>query len=79
MILIFLTLIAKQHIPAVFIESSVSPKNVQALLEGAKNKGEKVRLGGELYSDALGATNTPEGTYIGMIKHNVRTIVEALR
>lgn len=73
------TLIAKQHIPAVFIESSVSPKNVQALLEGAKNKGEKVRLGGELYSDALGATNTPEGTYIGMIKHNVQTIVEALR
>ncbi len=73
------SLIARQHIPAVFIESSVSPKNVQALLEGASSKGEKVKLGGELYSDALGASNTPEGTYAGMIKHNVQTIVEALR
>ena len=73
------SLIVKHHLPAVFIESSVSPKNVEALLEGAKSKGATVKLGGELYSDALGEKSTPEGTYIGMIRHNVKTIVEALQ
>lgn len=72
-------LIVNQHIPAVFIESSISPKNVQALLEGAKSRGEKVKLGGELYSDALGEEGTPTGTYMGMIRHNFKTIAGALR
>ena len=72
-------LIVQHHLPAVFIESSVSPKNVEALLEGAKSRGATVKLGGELYSDALGEKGTPEGTYTGMIQHNVKTIVEALQ
>ncbi len=65
-------------IPAVFVETSVADKNVRALVEGAKAKGHAVRIGGELFSDAMGETNTYEGTYIGMIDHNVTTIARAL-
>ncbi len=65
-------------IPAVFVESSVSQKNVRALIEGAKYKGHDVKIGGELFSDAMGETGTYEGTYIGMLDHNITTIVRAL-
>ena len=65
-------------IPAVFVESSVSQKNVRALLEGARSKGHDVKIGGELFSDAMGETGTYEGTYIGMLDHNITTIVRAL-
>jgi manganese/zinc/iron transport system substrate-binding protein len=72
------SLIVKQQVPALFIESSVSPRAVEALIEGARAKGVHVTLGGELYSDALGSPNGPEGTYFGMIRHNVRQIKDAL-
>ena len=39
----------------------------------------QVTIGGELYSDAMGEANTPEATYQGMIRHNVNTIVQALK
>ena len=65
-------------IPAVFVESSVSDKNVRALIEGTRAKGHEVSIGGELFSDAMGAAGTYEGTYIGMIDHNVTTITRAL-
>ncbi|TWT40834.1 metal ABC transporter solute-binding protein, Zn/Mn family [Botrimarina hoheduenensis] len=65
-------------IPAVFIESSVSPKNIRALIDGAGARGLKVRIGGELFSDAMGPSDTYEGTYIGMIDHNVTTVTRAL-
>jgi len=65
-------------IPAVFVESSVSDKNVKALVEGAKAKNHNVRIGGELFSDAMGTSGSYEGTYIGMIDHNVTTIARAL-
>lgn len=68
-----------RRIKAVFVESSVSDKNVTALLEGCAAKGHKVVIGGELFSDAMGKDGTPEGTYIGMIQHNVATIVKALK
>lgn len=68
-----------RRIKAVFVESSVSEKNVTALLEGCAAKGHKVDIGGELFSDAMGKSGTPEGTYIGMIQHNVATIVKALK
>jgi len=68
----------EKQIPAVFIESSVNDKNVKALIEGAQAQGHKVKIGGELFSDAMGAPNTYEGTYIGMIDHNVTTITRAL-
>ncbi len=66
------------NIPAVFVESSVSDKNVKALVEGAKAKGHSLRIGGELFSDAMGGSGTYEGTYIGMIDHNVTVIARAL-
>ncbi|MFJ5772001.1 metal ABC transporter solute-binding protein, Zn/Mn family [Psychrobacillus sp. NPDC093180] len=67
------------NIKAVFIESSVSDKAMKAVIEGAKEKGHTIQIGGELYSDAMGAEGTEEGTYIGMYKHNVNTIVDSLK
>ena len=66
------------EIGAVFVETSVADKNLRALIEGARARGHNVRIGGELFSDAMGAAGTYEGTYIGMIDHNVTTIVRAL-
>lgn len=71
-------LIASRDIPAVFVESSVPPDIVEAIIAGAEARGQTVRIGGSLYSDAMGATGTSEGTYIGMIRHNTDTIVSAL-
>ncbi|WP_373499889.1 metal ABC transporter solute-binding protein, Zn/Mn family [Desulfococcus sp.] len=70
--------IVRRKIPAVFVESSVSDKNVKALIEGAKARGHSVRIGGELFSDAMGKAGTYEGTYVGMIDHNVTLIARAL-
>lgn len=70
--------IVENNIPAVFVESSVADKNVRALVEGARARGHEVAIGGELFSDAMGKPGTYEGTYIGMIDHNVTTIVNAL-
>lgn len=67
-----------QRVPAVFFESSVPRKTVDALVEGCKARGHGLRIGGELYSDALGKAGTPEGTYAGMVLHNVETIARAL-
>ncbi|MCL4146356.1 UNVERIFIED_CONTAM: hypothetical protein GTU68_014145 [Idotea baltica] len=71
-------LLVERKIPAVFIESTVSERNVAALVEGANAKGHQVKIGGTLYSDAMGTAGTPEGTYIGMIQHNVRQVTKAL-
>ncbi|MEK4247750.1 zinc ABC transporter substrate-binding protein [Psychrobacillus sp. FSL K6-2684] len=71
--------LVEQNIKAVFIESSVSDKAMNAVIEGAKEKGHTIQIGGELYSDAMGAEGTEEGTYIGMYKHNVNTIVDSLK
>lgn len=72
------TFLVEKKIPAVFIESSVSDKNVKALIEGAAAKGHRVVIGGELFSDAMGPAGTYQGTYLGMIDHNVTTITRAL-
>lgn len=71
--------IVDRKIKAVFVESSVSPKAIEAVVIGSRNKGHEVRIGGTLYSDALGEAGTPEGTYIGMVEHNVNNIVSALK
>jgi manganese/zinc/iron transport system substrate-binding protein len=71
-------LIVKYDVPATFVESSVSPKNIQALVQGARATGHDVEIGGELFSDAMGSRGTYEGTYIGMIDHNLSTITRAL-
>ena len=56
-----------------FVESSVPPKSVRAVIEGAAARGVTVQVGGELFSDAMGGTGTYEGTYLGMIDHNATT------
>ncbi|MGR6116821.1 metal ABC transporter solute-binding protein, Zn/Mn family [Aeribacillus composti] len=71
-------IIKKYKVPAVFIESSINEKSIMAVIEGAKSEGINVTLGGELYSDAMGEEGTEEGTYIGMYRHNINTIYEAL-
>lgn len=68
----------ERKIPAVFVETSVADKNVRALVEGTQARGHALKIGGSLYSDAMGEAGTYEGTYIGMIDHNVTTIVNAL-
>ncbi len=70
--------LVRRRIPAVFVESSVSDKNVRALIEGAASRGHTVKIGGELFSDAMGPSGTYEGSYIGMIDHNVTVIARAL-
>jgi manganese/zinc/iron transport system substrate-binding protein len=67
-----------RSITAVFVESSVSERNVRALIEGAAARDHSVTIGGELFSDAMGPSGTYEGTYIGMIDHNVTAISRAL-
>ncbi|MFC7783617.1 MULTISPECIES: metal ABC transporter solute-binding protein, Zn/Mn family [unclassified Rossellomorea] len=68
-----------RNIKAVFVESSISEKSINAVIAGAQDKGHEVEKGGELFSDAMGKEGTEEGTYIGMYKHNVDTIVEGLK
>ncbi|HEV2147747.1 MAG TPA: zinc ABC transporter substrate-binding protein [Longimicrobiaceae bacterium] len=70
--------IAGRRIPAVFVESSIPRRNVEAVQEAVRSRGWRVRIGGELFSDALGSAGTPEGTYAGMVRHNIDTIVGAL-
>ncbi|MBW3113245.1 zinc ABC transporter substrate-binding protein [Bacillus sp. MCCB 382] len=68
-----------RNIKAVFVESSISEKSIKAVIAGAEDKGHEVEKGGELFSDAMGKEGTEEGTYIGMYKHNVDTIVKGLK
>lgn len=67
-----------RRVPAVFVESSVPRKTIDALVQGCAGRGHAVVVGGELLSDALGAPGTPEGTYVGMVLHNVHAITRAL-
>lgn len=71
-------MIVEREIPAIFVESSVPPGTIEAVQEACKSKGWNVQIGGELFSDAMGEDGTPEGTYIGMVEHNIDTIVAAL-
>lgn len=70
--------IADRRIAAVFVESSVPRRTVEALQEAVRSRGWDVHIGGELYSDAMGSAGTFEGTYIGMVTANIDTIAHAL-
>lgn len=70
--------IVARRIPAVFIESSVPVRTIEALQAAVADKGFAVTIGGELFSDAMGDPDSAEGTYIGMVRHNIDTIVRAL-
>lgn len=72
-------LIVNNGVKAVFIETSVSEKAINAVVEGCKERGHEISIGGSLYSDAMGEFGQPEGTYIGMVHSNVSTIVNALK
>jgi manganese/zinc/iron transport system substrate-binding protein len=72
-------MLIERNIKAVFVESSVSKKAINAVVEGCRSRGHEVVIGGELFSDAMGEAGTVEGTYLGMVRHNVNTIVEALK
>ncbi len=71
--------IIDRKIKAIFVETSVSDKSIKAVIEGCQKKGWQVKIGGSLYSDAMGEANSPEGNYVGMVSKNVSTIVEALK
>ena len=73
------TFIINNNVKSIFIESSVPKRTIEALQAAVNSKNQDVTIGGTLYSDALGDANTPEGTYIGMFKYNVKTIVNALK
>lgn len=70
--------IVEKQIPAIFVESSVPQRNVEAVQAAVQAQGFNVVIGGELFSDAMGSEGTPEGTYVGMVRHNIDTIVSAL-
>ncbi len=70
--------LVERRIPAVFVETTVDDRNVRAVIDGARARGHEVVIGGELFSDAMGAPGTYEGTYVGMIDHNLTTIARAL-
>jgi manganese/zinc/iron transport system substrate-binding protein len=71
-------LIVTRQIPAIFVESSVPQRTIEAVQAAVAARGFDVQIGGQLYSDAMGDPGTPEGTYIGMVRHNIDTIVGAL-
>lgn len=72
-------ILAERSIKAVFLESSVPPRSIEAVVAGVRAKGHDIGIGGELFSDAMGEAGAPEGSYIGMVEHNVNTIVSALK
>ncbi len=71
-------LIVEEDISAIFIESSVGDKPIKAIISDCKKRGNDISLGGTLFSDAMGEEGSPEGTYIGMLKHNVAIVVKGL-
>jgi manganese/zinc/iron transport system substrate-binding protein len=70
--------IDERKLKAIFVESSVNPRNLKAVIDGVRKRGHEVSVGGELFSDAMGPPGTYEGTYIGMIDHNATVITRAL-
>ncbi len=74
-----INLIIERKIKAIFVESSVPKKQIDVIVESCKAQGHQLVIGGTLYSDAMGAPQTPEGNYIGMVTHNVSVIVNSLK
>ncbi len=70
--------VVDREVPAIFVESSIPRRNLEAVQAAVRSRGGQVEIGGMLFSDAMGDRGTPEGTYPGMIRHNIRTIVDGL-
>jgi manganese/zinc/iron transport system substrate-binding protein len=73
------TLICNNKIKAIFTETSVSEKSIEAVVQGCKARQHEVKIGGHLFTDAMGAAGTPQGTYIGMIETNLALISKGLQ
>jgi len=73
------TRIVERGVPAIFVESSIATRNVEAVQAAVRARGGEVEIGGTLFSDAMGNPGTDQGTYPGMVRHNVNTIVDALK
>lgn len=71
-------IVAERKVPAVFVESTINPRTVQAVIDAARQQDHEVAIGGQLYSDAMGEVGSAGGTYIGMIYENTKNIVTAL-
>ena len=71
--------IIEKQIPAIFVETSVPRRTIEAVQAAVRSRGFEVEIGGSLFSDAMGNPGTPEGRYPGMVRHNVNMIVEALK
>ena len=71
-------LLVERKVRAVFVESSVPSKSIEALVDGAQSRGHQVAIGGQLFSDAMGDAGSYEGTYIGMLDHNITRVTRAL-
>jgi manganese/zinc/iron transport system substrate-binding protein len=70
--------VTERRIPALFVESSVPPRTIEAVQAAVRARGFAVAIGGALYSDALGSPDSPAGSYVGMVRSNIDTIVTAL-
>ena len=71
--------IVDKGVKAIFVESSVPRRSIEAVQAGVEARGRQVAIGGQLHSDSLGAAGAPEGTYVGMVRANTNTIVNALK
>jgi manganese/zinc/iron transport system substrate-binding protein len=71
-------IVLERKVPAMFVESTISPRTIEAVQAAVRAAGHEVALGGSLYSDALGAPDSAAATYIGMMRHNIDTVVAAL-
>ena len=71
-------LVIATGVPAIFVETTISPRTIEAVLAAARDRGHAVDIGGALFGDAMGDAGTPEGSYVGMVRHNVITVVTAL-
>ena len=70
--------ILEQNVECIFMESSISPRSLEAVQREVESKGKKLRLGSTLYSDAMGPTGAGADTFLDMIEYDLKTIVKGL-
>lgn len=70
--------VVARGVPAVFVETTINPRTIEALVAEVRSQGHEVVIGGALFSDAMGDEGTAEGSYVGMIRANTVTVTEAL-